>query len=213
MKKPMQNQFWLLFIILLFIPAAGTYAAAIPEATVTRAHLMQDIVESHTTIGVGTEFPVQENLDYAGDLYYLYYGYALYDWLEIDVTLHSCLGAPYPSVEAKIDILDIFTDSNRLSALLMGGIGLVIGGDIAAIVYHGGGAVTYRASEYWQLYLGVGSDSISKAFNLQTGVYFNTKKWFGFSAGFNLVTGSAGITVAPSISLLARFRKIQGNTG
>ena len=202
---------WML-IILLFVPVVAAFAAAIPEATITRSHLMKDIVESHTTVGVGTEFPFREDPSYVSDLYYVYYGYAPYDWLEIDLTLHSCFAAPYPAVEAKIDIIDIFTDSGRLSTIVMGGIGFALAEDIAALVYHGGGAVNYRLSQYWQLYLGMGSDSISKAFNLQAGAYFATRKWFGISMGFSLVTGSAGIELTPSLALLATFRRDQSNT-
>jgi len=202
----------LFIIILLFVPVVVANAAAIPEATVTRSHLMKDMVESYTTVEVGTEFPLRKNPSYVSDLYFGYYGYAPYDWLEIGVTVHSCFAVPYPSFEAKIDVIDIFTDSRRLSFIVMGGIGLVLAEDIGVLVYHGGGAVNYRLSQYWQLYLGAGTDSISEAFNLQTGVYFATRKWLGFSMGFNLVAGSEGIELIPSLALVATFRRDRGNT-
>lgn len=202
---------WIL-IILLFIPVVGAYTLGIPEATVTRAHLMKDIDESHTIVGVGSEFPFREDADYVADLYYLYYGTALKDWLEIDLTLHSCFVVPYPAVEVKIDVMDIFTDSRRLSTIVMGGIGLAFAEDVAAMVFHGGLAANYRLGQSWQMYLGLGGDSLSDAINLQAGAYFATRKWFGMSMGFSLVTGSGGIELTPSLGLIARFKRDQRNT-
>ena len=213
MHNPMKHKCILLFVILLFIPVVGIHAAGLPEATVTKAHLMKDIDESHTIVGVGSELPFIEDADYVGDLYYLYYGYALRDWVEIDLTLHSVLAFPYPAVEVKIDAMDIFTNSRRLSTLVMGGVGIAFDSEVAEMVYHGGLAVTYQLGECWQIYAGLGGDSLSDAINLQAGAYYATRKWFGMSMGFSLVTGSGGISLTPSLGLAARFRRNRGDTG
>jgi hypothetical protein len=168
---------------------------------------MKDIDKSSITIGAGSDVELTENPAYSGDWLFGYFGYAPLDWLEFGIASHIVDITIYPAVEAKIDVIDIFSDSSRFSCLLMGGIG-GLPGDLS--FYHAGLTMNLRLSQYLQLYLGAGSDSISKALNLQAGAYLVLLKWLGISMNFKLVTGPEGTELMPSVAPLATFRLDKG---
>jgi hypothetical protein len=170
---------------------------------------MKDIDELDVTVLAGMEIAVSPNSEpvYIGELYFAYIGYAPYDWLEIGLAAHSSFAYPYPSFDVKIDVIDIFTDSSRLSCLVVGGAGMIVDEDIGILAFHGGGALNFRLSQRWQLYFGAGTDSLFQALNLQAGAYLITDKQMGFSAGLNFVTGSAGMQLIPSFTVFVTFNQ------
>jgi hypothetical protein len=200
----------LLLFIFLLVPVASAFTFAIPEASITRTHLYRDIEESTVTFAIGSEvflelFASQDDPDppYIGELYYGYIGCAGSDWLEYGLAIHSVYGMLAPYLELKVDLIDMFTDSSRLSCLVMGGAGGVMDSGYIYFLYHGGGALIFNLSPRVQLYAGVGSDSLSRALNLQVGAYVTIVDWLGISANFELVTGSEGIEPMISIAPLA----------
>ncbi|UCF98891.1 MAG: hypothetical protein JSV89_04960 [Spirochaetaceae bacterium] len=178
---------------LLFIPTSLSYAFAMPETSITRTHLMKDIDPASVTIGIGMEF-VSEDPDplYNADFLFGYLGYAPFDWSEFGIAFHTAWISFFPAVEAKIDLVDIFTDASRISCLLMGGIGAYSKDDGFDPIYHGGIAVNFRPKRSQQLYAGAGTDSLAKALNLQVGLYFELLDWLGLSMNFKLVIGPDG---------------------
>jgi hypothetical protein len=191
--------------LLFLVPALWLSAFAMPELTITRTYLMRDIEPSTMTVAAGTELFREDTEAYLGDFLFGYVGYAPKDWVEIGVAFHSWL-FPYPSLEATFDLVDVFTDSSRLSLLLMGGISPLIADGQFYLFYHGGAALSYRVGAATQLYLGVGSDLLSKALNLQVGAYFRLLEWLGASTNFKLVVGSEGIEPMLSIAPMVVIR-------
>lgn len=174
-RKSVMNKNRALQIILLIVPVLSLYAFAIPETAITRTHLMKDIDKSSITIGAGLEAELTENPVYSADWLFGNFGYAPLDWLEFGVAIHVLSLIICPSVEAKIDLVDIFTDFSHFSCILMGGIGGFTDDEEFYLIYHGGMAVNLRLNQYWQLYLGAGSDSLSEALKVQLSpdrVYF-----------------------------------------
>ena len=183
---------------ILFITACLT----LPTSTVTRTHLMKDIDESTITAVAGVEWELTEDSDYIGDSLFGYFSYAPWDWLEFGIAGHALNLNLYPSVDAKIDAVDIFTESRRLSFLLMGGVG---GLPEDLFFYHGGLTMNYRLNQYVQLYLGAGSDSISEALIFQGGAYFIPMESVGISTNLKLVTGRGGTELMFSMAPVATF--------
>ncbi len=183
---------------ILFITSCIT----LPTATVTRTHLMKDIDKSTITTVAGVEFELTDDPEYMGDSLFGYFSYAPWDWLELGIAGHALTLGLYPSVDAKIDVVDIFTDSSRFSCLLMGGVG---GLPEDLFFYHGGLTMNYRLDQYVQLYLGAGSDSISEALIFQAGAYIVPLKSVGISTNLKLVTGRDGTDLMFSVAPLATF--------
>jgi hypothetical protein len=192
--------------VLLILPISSSSALGIPETAITRTHLMKDIEESSVTIGVGTEWLKEEpEPAYNADFLYVYLGYSPLDFLEFGIALHSIWLDFYYLGEAKIDLVDIFTDQKRVSCILMGGAGGRWVEGSFDLLYHGGVAVNYRVDDRMQLYFGAGSDSDSAALNLQAGIYAVALKWLGISFNAKLVTGPKGTEPMISIAPLAVF--------
>ncbi len=184
---------------MLFITSCIT----LPISTVTRTHLMKDIDKSTITAVAGAEFELAEDFEYVGDSLFGYCSYAPWDWLEFGIASHILNLGLYPSVDAKIDVVDIFTDSRRFSCLLMGGVG---GLPEDLFFYHGGLTMNYRLNQYVQLYLGSGSDSVSEALIFQAGAYIVPMKSVGISTNLKLVTGRDGTELMFSMAPMATFR-------
>lgn len=190
-------------LVLFGLTLVITSCLTLPTSTVTRTHLMKDIDKSTITAVAGIEFELTEDTEYIGDSLFGYFSYAPWDWLEFGIAGHELNQGLYPSVDAKIDAVDIFSDSLRLSFLLMGGIG---GVPDDLFFYHGGLAVNYRLNPNVQLYLGAGSDSISEALIFHAGAYFIPMESVGIFANFKLVTGREGTEVMFSMAPSATFR-------
>jgi hypothetical protein len=183
--------------LLLVVPSISSSPFPTQETSVTRTHLMKDIDESTVVIGVGIE-SFREDPAYMSDTYIGYLGYAPCEWLEVGFALHCLTVMFYPSLDAKIDLMEIFTDSSRLSCMLMGGIGGLPWDEDYPLFFHGGAAVNYRLARWLQLYAGAGSDSVATALVMQAGVFLAPLKWLGASVNFKLSIGSEG--VEPTIS-------------
>ena len=188
---------FILGLLLLF-----TSCLTLPTPTITRTHLMKDIDKQSVTIGAGIEFELEENPGYWGDSFFGYVGYAPLDWLEIGIAGHSVALSIYPSLEAKIDVINMFTDCSPFSCVLMGGIG---GLPEDLFFAHAGLAMNFRINQSLQLYLGAGTDSISDALNLQAGAYIAPIEWLGVSSNVKFVKGNEGtdlmFSIAPLITL------------
>jgi hypothetical protein len=188
-------------LVLFGLSLGITSCLTLPTSTVTRTHLMKDIDKSTITAVAGIELELTEDTEYIGDSLFGYFSYAPWDWLEFGIAGHALNLGLYPSVDAKIDAVDIFSDSRRLSLLLMGGIG---GLPDDLFFYHGGLTMNYRPNPNVQLYLGAGSDSIAEALVFQAGAYFIPMESLGIFANFKLVTGRDGtelmFSMAPSAS-------------
>ena len=198
---------WVLALsLMILIPATVCHAMGIPETAITRTHLVKDIQRSTITAAVGMEFfkgslsGSTEGLAYAGEALFGYFGYSPFDWLELGIAVHNDWLRFVPAVEAKIDVVDLFTDSSRISCLLAGGIGYV---PDDSPWYHGGAAVNFRVNQRLQLCLGAGSDSWSQALSLQAGVYVVLLDWLGLSTNFKLVCGPQGMEPMLSVAPLA----------
>ena len=183
---------------ILFITSCIT----LPTSTVTRTHLMKDIDKSTITTVAGVEWELTDDPEYIGDSLFGYCSYAPWDWLEFGIAGHILNLGLYPSVDAKIDVVDIFTDSRRFSCLLMGGVG---GLPEDLFFYHGGLTMNFRLNQYVQLYLGAGSDSISEALIFQAGAYIVPLKSVGISTNLKLVTGRDGTDLMFSVAPVATF--------
>ena len=53
-------------------------------------------------------------------------------------------------------------------------------------------ALNLQVKEDLQLYLGAGTDSLSNALSVQTGLYVAVLDWLGFSLNFKLAVGPEG---------------------
>ena len=181
-------------LVLLFVLAAAcSYAMPSTESSVTRTHLMRDTEASTLVVAVGLEPPLGEDDKYTSDSLFGYLGYAPCRWLEAGVAAHYLSFGLYPAVDAKIDLMEIFTDNTRWSGMLMGGIGGLPKDPDYPLFFHGGAAVNVRMKHWLQLYAGAGSDSVAKALALQTGAYVAPFEWLGASVNFKLVIGSKGV--------------------
>jgi hypothetical protein len=104
--------------ILLVFPALALSALAVPETSVTRTHLLKDIERSSITLGLGMESELREQRVYSADYLFGYLGYAPLDWVELGVAAHAIGLSAYPSVDAKVDLVDVFFDSSRWSSIM-----------------------------------------------------------------------------------------------
>ena len=193
----MTNKTRLVLTLLFVVPVISLFPFPNQETSVTRTHLMKDIDKSTVVIGIGLE-TYGEDAAYLSDTYFGYFGYAPFDWLEAGLAVHCLTLALYPSVDVKIDLMEIFTDPTRLSCFLMGGIGGRPGDADYPLFFHGGAAVNFRVARWLQLYAGAGSDSVATALALQAGVYLAPFEWLGASVNFKLAIGPEG--VEPMIS-------------
>jgi hypothetical protein len=139
------------------------------------------------------ELDLNENPAYAGDSLFGYLGYAPFDWLELGLGAHVVSLQLVPSIEAKVDLVDMFSDDSRFS---FGGLPNEL------LFYQAGLGVNFRIRGPLQLYLGAGSDSISTAMSLQAGVFVRPLKSLGVSANAKLVIGREGTALAFSIAPL-----------
>jgi hypothetical protein len=188
-----------MLILLMVIPALAASAFAVPETAITRTFLLKDIERTSITAGIGAEFELVKNPAYLGDNLFGYLGYAPLDWLELGLGAHTARLRILPSVEAKIDLVRIFSDSSRVSCLLMGGVG---GLPDELFFGQAGLGLNMRMSRLLQLYLAAGSDTISKAASLQAGAFVRPLKSLGIAANAKLVIGPEGLTPAVSIAPL-----------
>jgi hypothetical protein len=196
MSKPIS-----VLTLALFVFVAGRLCAfPSQESSVTRTHLMRDTEASTLVVAVGLE-PSGENVEYMSDAIFGYIGYAPYRWLEAGIAAHNLSFGLYPSVDAKIDLMEFFSDDTPWSCMLMGGVGGLPKDPDYPVFFHGGAAVDYRLRQWLQLYAGAGSDSVARALSLQIGAYMNPFKWFGASANFKLVIGSEGVEPMASAAL------------
>jgi hypothetical protein len=190
---------WLL-ALLFVLAAACSYAFPSRETSVTRTHLMKDTAASTLVVAAGLE-PYGDNAEYMSDTLFGYIGYAPFRWLEAGLAAHYLSFGLYPSLDAKIDLMEFFSDDTRWSCMLMGGVGGLPKDPDYPLFFHGGAAVNYQMNHWLQLYAGAGGDSVADALALQTGAYVNPFKWLGASANFKLVIGSAGIVPMASTAL------------
>ena len=189
-------------LALLFVLAAAcSYAFPIQETSVTRTHLMRDTEASTLVVAAGLESEFCENDAYMSDTLFGYVGYAPLRWLEAGVAAHVLSFGLYPSVDAKIDLMEFFSDDTRWSCMLMGGLGGLPKDPDYPLFFHGGTAVNVRMRHWLQLYAGAGGDSVASALSLQTGAYLTPFKWLGASANFKLVIGSEGVVPMASAAV------------
>jgi hypothetical protein len=188
----MNNRSILLFL-LLFLPALLSYSLGAPETAITRTHLMKDIDPKSITLAVAGDLVREkpEAVHYA-DFLVVYLGYSPWAWLEFGVALHSIWSNPLAGLEGKIDLMEFINDSSRVSCLLIGGFGGYREDGAYSPVVHGGLALNLRVREDLQLYLGAGTDSLSQALSIQTGLYVSVLDWLGFSLSFKLAVGPEG---------------------
>jgi len=191
-------------IAFLVIPAFAAGALGIPETAITRTHLLKDSERASVTVALGMELDLTENPAYMGDSLFGYLGYAPFDWLELGLGAYAVSLRFVPSIEAKVDLVDMFSDDSRISLLLMGGFG---GLPNELLFYQAGLGVNFRISRPLQLYLGAGSDSISTAMSLQAGAFLTLLKSLGVSANAKLVIGREGTAPAFSIAPLILLSK------
>ena len=197
--------------LLLVLAAACSYAYPSQETSVTRTHLMKDTEASTLVVVAGLEPEFCENDAYMSDSLFGYVGYAPFRWLEAGVAAHVLSFGLYPSVDAKIDLMELFSDSTRWSFMLMGGVGGLPKDPDYPLFFHGGAAVNYQMNHWLQLYAGAGADSVAKALALQTGAYVNPFKWLGASANFKLVIGVEGVVPMASAALFVIGRYERGS--
>jgi hypothetical protein len=183
-----------LLLLLFFLPALLSNALGAPETAITRTHLLKDIDPNSITLAVAADIVREkpEPLHYA-DLPVVYLGYSPWAWLEFGVGLHSMWINPLPALEGKIDLMEFFAGSSRLSCLLICGIGGYKEGGAYSPVFHGGLGLNLRVKEDLELYLGAGTDSVSKALSNQPGLYVSVLNWLGFSLNLKLAVGPEGI--------------------
>lgn len=178
-------------LALLLLSAQVSPCLAMPELTITRTHLMKDVEKATAVIGGGFDVAVPDD-GYLGDILFGYCGYAPTDWLEVGLGVHAGIGSLVPAVEVTFDALDAFSRIERLSLLIVGGIGGWPGGEVSSLHYHAGAALNYRLNPHLQLYAGAGGDSASQALVAQAGVYVAPLRWLGISTGLGLVHGAEG---------------------
>jgi hypothetical protein len=158
---------------------------------------MRDIEESTVILGGGLEY-FGEDEAYMSDMVFGYLGYAPFRWLEAGIALHNLTFGFYPSIDGKVDLMEFFSDSARLSCMVMAGIGGIPKDPDYPIFLHGGVAVNYRVARWLQLYVGVGSDSVATALAVQAGIHLAPLQWLGASVNFKMAVGREG--VEPMIS-------------
>ena len=183
----------MLVFLLLFLPALLSYAFGAPETAITRTHLMKDIDPKSITMAVAVDI-VRDTPDpvHYADFLVVYLGYSPRAWLEFGVAIHSIWSNPLAGIEGKLDLVEFVADSGRLSCLLIGGFGGYKEDAAYAPVFHGGLALNLQVKEDLQLYLGAGTDSLSDALSVQTGLYVSVLDWLGFSLSFKLAVGPEG---------------------
>ena len=182
-----------ILLLLLFVPGLLAFTLGAPEAALTRTHLMKDIDPKTITLAVAGDI-VREKPDpvHYADFLVVYLGYSPRAWLEFGAALHSIWSNPVAGLEGKVDVVEFFTDSSRLSCLLIGGFGGYKADAAYSPVVHGGLTLNLQAKEDLQLYLGAGTDSLSNALSVQTGLYASIFDWLGFSLSFKLAVGPEG---------------------
>jgi hypothetical protein len=187
------NNTKVLMLLLLLFPALLAYALGAPETAVTRTHLMKDIDPQSITLAVAGDI-VREKPDpvYYADFLVVYLGYSPWAWLEFGIALHNIWVNSFAALEGKVDLVAFFTDSSRLSCLLLGGFGGYRADEAFSPIFHGAVALNFQAKEDLQLYLGAGTDSLSDALSVQTGLYISVLEWLGFSLSLKVAVGPKG---------------------
>lgn len=188
---------------LLAAAAAPASGYGMPESVVTRTHLLKSIQRGTGTFAVGIESEFRSDSTYSGDSVFGYLGYAFLDWLELGVGAHVQQLSLYPSAEAKIDLLDLFADSGRLSILLMGGAG---GLPDDLWFAHGGLGLLRRHTDRLDLYAAAGTDTVSRALSIQAGALLWPHASLGVSVNPKLVFGPQGNELMVSLAALAALR-------
>jgi hypothetical protein len=170
---------------------------------------MREIEPRAVTVAAGLE--TYSTADpYMGEFIYAYGGYAINDWAEAGIALHTYPSSADIGVDARVDLVDAIWDVKRLSLLLMGGVGGFVY-LMPQLIFHGGVAVTYRGREWWEIYVGAGSDSVSRALVVQAGACMTLFSWFGLSVSGKAISGPLGRALVVSFMPFLIFRRADGS--
>ena len=185
----------LILIIVFIIPMA---CKVIP--TLSRTYLMDDIRSKTFSIAAGTEIPIGEGGAILPDPIYEYISYAPNDWLEIGAAGHWGIGLF--GVEAKVDVIDIFTDGLRVSAIIGGGISVASGSEDTGVALNASLCANMRMTESIELYAGIGGSSISQVPSVHAGVNIDLFRWLSISANAKLVINTQEKDPDPPAALM-----------
>ncbi len=190
-------------IILLLCFSVGS-CVILP--TISETHLMSDIDEHDLSISVGTEQPIGESNGILPDVMYEYVSYAPADWVEVGLAGHYSIALL--GIDARFDIVDMFTDDSPISALILGGVLFFSGG--SGPVGHMGAAVNYRINRVVEVYAGAATSTLFFAPTFYLGTNINIFKWLSLAANMKLALNTVVeedpppaalmISVAPRIS-------------
>jgi hypothetical protein len=161
---------------------------------------MDDIRKSHLAVSAGVEVPVGETGSILPDPIYEYVSYAPTDWLELGLAGHWFI--QLIGIEAKIDVVDMFTDGSPVSALILGGVTIGPDSEETPLVINAGFAVNYGLSDNFEVFLGAGSSNISQVPSLHAGFNWIPFKWLELALGAKLAINTRDTDPDPPAVLM-----------
>lgn len=166
-----------------------TAGCATQQPSFSRAYMSRDIREGSFSGGAGVEFqPFKEYSGYSPDFAAPFVSFAPYDWLEMSFAGHVLLLVP--TLDARVDLIDMFTDDLPVSLFIMGGANPFIKEE--PFMYHYGAMANFRPAPGIEVYAGAGTDAVSDAWAVEGGVHWQPLEWLGFTTGGKWVLGPKG---------------------
>ncbi len=169
--------------------------------TISETHLLSDIQEDELSITVGTDQLIGEPGIILPDVLYEYLSYAPADWVEFGIAGHYGIG--FLGIDARFDIIDMFTDDNPLSAMLLGGALLFSGG--SAPLAHFGGAANYKINRFVEVYAAAATSTLFFVPVFHIGTHVNIFDWLALSGNLKIAvnTVETNVDVPPAAIMIS----------
>ena len=147
--------------------------------------MLSNIQEKELALNVGTEFPEQlidEKYLILPDILFEYLSFAPTDWFEFGLAGHYTVALL--GIDAKLDIVDMFTNDSPVSAMVLGGVQFFSG---LQPVFHFGAAVNYSLNRFVELYACAATSTITFFPVFHLGTNLNIFEWLSLSANLKTV--------------------------
>lgn len=177
----MKTKYPIALAIVLLITLVISSCLVLP--TISESHLLSDIRENELSISVGTEQILGETSIFLPDILYEYISFAPADWFEFGLAGHYSVA--FLGIDARIDFIDMFTDNNPLSAMLLGGVLFFSGG--SGPVVHFGTAANYRINSFVELYACAATSTLFFVPSFHVGTNVRVFDWLSLSANLKMV--------------------------
>jgi len=169
-------------VILILIFLSLSLGSCIILPTISETHLLSDIQEDELSISVGTEQPIGEAHVILPDVLFEYVSYAPADWVEFGLAGHYSVGLI--GIDARFDVIDMFTDNSPLSGMIVGGVLFLSGG--SGPIVHFGAAANYRFNRTFEVYACAATSTLLFVPVFHFGTNINIFDWLSLSGNLKM---------------------------